>query len=327
MGGAQSTVTGLLAQRLEADPDSEYLDVCGVSVTAASVADTAGRLSSALAALGVAPGDRVATLLENSIEAALAWWGIVSSGAVAVPVNTAYKGEYLRHQLADSGSRVLVVAAEFADRAAAVVPSVPELTHVVIVGSADSVDSAGLPAVGGATTHAWSDLLSASPAPPVPVRPSDLATFVYTGGTTGPSKGCMLSHNYHEALARQIGICWERTADDVVWTPAAPVPLQRHRHGRAGAAGLRRPCGDLPPVLGVELLAGDEPHRRHHHVDAGHDGLPPGPRRRPPGDAVVRLSVGEHVAAPDRRRARCRSRSTTCCAPASGSRRSAAPTG
>jgi crotonobetaine/carnitine-CoA ligase len=53
----------------------------------------------------------------------------------------------------------------------------------------------------------------------VDVRPSDLATFIYTGGTTGPSKGCMLSHNYHEALSRQIGICWERTADDVVWTP------------------------------------------------------------------------------------------------------------
>ena len=55
--------------------------------------------------------------------------------------------------------------------------------------------------------------------PDVTIRPSDLGTFIYTGGTTGPSKGCMLSHNYHEALARQIGICWERTADDVVWTP------------------------------------------------------------------------------------------------------------
>jgi crotonobetaine/carnitine-CoA ligase len=51
------------------------------------------------------------------------------------------------------------------------------------------------------------------------VRPSDLATFIYTGGTTGPSKGCMLSHRYHEVLSRQIGVCWRRTADDVVWTP------------------------------------------------------------------------------------------------------------
>ena len=53
----------------------------------------------------------------------------------------------------------------------------------------------------------------------VNVGPSDLATFIYTGGTTGPSKGCMLSHHYHGALASQIGICWKRTADDVVWTP------------------------------------------------------------------------------------------------------------
>jgi crotonobetaine/carnitine-CoA ligase len=72
----------------------------------------------------------------------------------------------------------------------------------------------------GKTVHHWDDLLGATPmSPNIGIEPSDLATFVYTGGTTGPSKGCMLSHNYHEALARQIGICWERTADDVVWTP------------------------------------------------------------------------------------------------------------
>ena len=81
VGGAQSTVTGLLAQRLEADPDSEYLDVCGVSVTAASVAEPPAACRLLWPTSGVAPGDRVATLLENSIEAALAWWGIVSAAA------------------------------------------------------------------------------------------------------------------------------------------------------------------------------------------------------------------------------------------------------
>jgi len=48
---------------------------------------------------------------------------------------------------------------------------------------------------------------------------ADRVTFVYTGGTTGPSKGCMLSHNYHAALTAQIGACWERSAEDVLWTP------------------------------------------------------------------------------------------------------------
>jgi crotonobetaine/carnitine-CoA ligase len=210
--GEQETVVDLLYRRLEQDPDGEYLDVCGSKHSAADVAGTAGRLAGALAVLGVRRGDRVATLVENSAEAMLSWWGIVAGGGVAVPVNTAYKGDYLRHQLADSGSKVLIVEADLADRAERVVDAVDGLDHVVVVGDA-------APAV-GAAVHAWSDVLAgADAAPPAPVHPSDLATFIYTGGTTGPSKGCMLSHSYHGALARQIGVCWRRTADDVVWTP------------------------------------------------------------------------------------------------------------
>jgi crotonobetaine/carnitine-CoA ligase len=213
LDGERSTVFELLDQRLDRDPDGEYLDVCGTKLSAASVADTAYRLANGLAELGVRPGDRVATLIENSAEAALAWWGIVRAGAIAVPINTAYKGEYLRHQLADSGSRVLFVEADLLDRAERVVEDLPELDHLVLIGSA----GADTP---GASTMTWDDMLGSDDRrPDVTVRPADLATFIYTGGTTGPSKGCMLSHNYHEALTRQIGICWKRTADDVVWTP------------------------------------------------------------------------------------------------------------
>lgn len=211
--GEQTTILQLLDRRLEADPDSEYLDVCGVKSTAAEVADVSARIANALVELGVQQGDRVATLIENSAEAMFAWWGIVRTGAIAVPINTAYKGEYLRHQLHDSGSRVLIVEADLADRAARVAGELPDLAHVVVI--ADE-----RPSMPGVTGHTWADLLAAdAAAPSVDVRPSDLGTFIYTGGTTGPSKGCMLSHNYHEALTRQIGICWERTADDVVWTP------------------------------------------------------------------------------------------------------------
>ena len=111
----------------------------------------------------------------------------------------------------------------------------------------------------------------------------------------------MLSHNYHEALARQIGICWERTADDVVWTP---LPLF---HFNALVTAVLGPLvfggrgGDLPAVLGVELLAGDEPRRRDDHVDARHDGVPPRQRRRPARDAAVGRARGQHDAAAARR--------------------------
>ncbi|MEY2437822.1 MAG: carnitine-CoA ligase [Acidimicrobiaceae bacterium] len=211
ISGAQQTVVGLLEQRLEADPDGEYLDVCGTKLTAAEVDTTANSVARSLGHLGIGPGDRVATLIENSAEAVLAWWGIVRAGAVSVPINTAFKGTYLQHQLADSGAKVLIVEETLVDRADRVVGEVGELNHVVVIGQGT---------VSGARTHTWADLLTSDAAPPaIQIRPADLATFVYTGGTTGPSKGCMLSHCYHESLARQIGICWQRTADDVVWTP------------------------------------------------------------------------------------------------------------
>lgn len=206
------TLGQLLHHRLETDPDGEYLDVCGVSLSARQVADQASRVAGALMALGVGPGDRVATLLESSAEAVMTWWATILAGAVAVPVNTAYKGAYLRHQLADSGAQVLVVQADLAGRAAAVVGTLDHLRHVVVVGE----DGGGAPMD---QVRRWSDLAGAAPVEPVARGPEDLATFVYTGGTTGPSKGCMLSHNYHAALATQVGTCWQRTADDVVWTP------------------------------------------------------------------------------------------------------------
>src|SRR5437588_5591957 len=130
----QQTVPSLLERRLETDPDGEYLDVTGTRLSAADVERTANRLANALAQFGLRPGDRVASLIENSPEALLAWWGAIRGGFVAVPINTAYKGEYLRHQLADSGARVLFVEAGLLDRAAAVVGGIDTLEHVVVVG-------------------------------------------------------------------------------------------------------------------------------------------------------------------------------------------------
>jgi crotonobetaine/carnitine-CoA ligase len=116
---------------------------------------------------------------------------------------------------------VLIVQRSLADRAAAILDDLPDLRHVVVVDDEDATPEDGARLEDVKTDRlTWADLLEADAVvPDVRIRPSDLGTFVYTGGTTGPSKGCMLSHNYHEVLARQIGICWERTAEDVVWTP------------------------------------------------------------------------------------------------------------
>jgi carnitine-CoA ligase len=220
-GSAPRTIPSLFGDRLSEDPDREYLDVCGTKLTASEVVRSGWRLAAALDELGSVPHDRIATLLENSAEAVEAWAGIVLGGRIAVPVNTAYKGAYLRHQLADCGAKVVIVAASLLPRLVEVASDLADLDHVFVVDDGDAVEGApDRPDLGRVAAHRWRDLGSVEAREPTAtVRPSDLATFIYTGGTTGPSKGCMLTHNYHEALARQIGICWERTADDVAWTP------------------------------------------------------------------------------------------------------------
>ena len=215
-GHAQTTVLAALALRVDADPDGPYLEIAGVELTAAEMDRAANRLARVLVTHGVARGDRVATLLENSPEQVVSFFAAAKLGAIQVPINTAYKGEFLRHVLDDSGARVLIVQGDLADRVDPAVGSgVGELEAVILVGAAPSAVEA-LPA------HDWEAALrgvSDAPVEDVGLRPSDLACFIYTAGTTGPSKGCMLPHHYVVALAEQIARTWQRGPDDVVLTP------------------------------------------------------------------------------------------------------------
>jgi crotonobetaine/carnitine-CoA ligase len=219
----QTTVLDALAQRLSSDPDGPYLDFAttdggNVQYTARAMDAESTRLAHALSALGLGHGDRLATLLDNRAEQVVSFFAALKLGAIQVPINTAYKGEFLRHVLVDSGARIVVVQQDLADRVALVVgPETPDLEAAVVVGDAPDVPST-------VEVSSWVDALAAGAEHPVApgaaeVGPSDLACFIYTAGTTGPSKGCMLPHRYVVALGEQIARAWGRTADDVVLTP------------------------------------------------------------------------------------------------------------
>jgi crotonobetaine/carnitine-CoA ligase len=214
LDAGQQTLPGLLDERLAVDPDGAFLDCCGTMFTASAIDAAAGQVAGALAALGVGPGATVATILENGPAAVLSWFAVQRLGAIYVPVNTALKGALLRHQLADASASVVIVQADLVSRLADILDSTDSVRHLVVVGAPGE-----LPVV-NAAIHAWDDLVAAASAPPgAVVRPSDLAAIVYTGGTTGPSKGCALSHSYHVSIARQIISSWGRTPQDVVWSP------------------------------------------------------------------------------------------------------------
>jgi crotonobetaine/carnitine-CoA ligase len=216
--GDSWTVGALVEERLASEPEREIFDVNGEQWTARALFGASDRFANAMRDYGLARGDRVATLVENSSEAVVSQFGAVRLGGVSVPINTAYKGEYLRHQLADSGARVLVIDGDVADRAVAIADAIDTLDHVVVLGT-DRARIAEL-ATPGTNWHGWDDVMAADDTPkPAVTAPTDLHCFIYTGGTTGLSKGCVINNNYCVTLAKQIAVMWGRGSDDVVWTP------------------------------------------------------------------------------------------------------------
>ena len=218
----QTTVLEALTRRLASDPDGPYLDfanaeVGNVSYTAREMDAASTRLAHAFAGMGVGHGDRIGTLLDNRAEQVVSFFAAMKLGAVQVPINTAYKGEFLRHQLADSGATVFIVQGDFASRAVETIgpETTPAVTHCITVDPPDAV-------IDNVATVTWRDALAAGSDAPIDVsqvRPGDLACFIYTAGTTGASKGCMLPQNYIVSLADQVARAWGRTPDDIVLTP------------------------------------------------------------------------------------------------------------
>jgi long-chain acyl-CoA synthetase len=178
------------------------------------------RLSDAFAAylretLGLKPGDRVAVQLPNCLAYPIAAFGILKAGCVLVNTNPLYTPTEMAHQFADSGARVLVILDMFADRLPAVLPKT-QIQTVVIASIVErfaplrallvktvlkyvkkQVPKAAIPHTRFAEAVARGEAALKSAHPPgyvAGVELDDVAALQYTGGTTGVSKGAMLTH-------------------------------------------------------------------------------------------------------------------------------------
>ena len=172
-----------------------------------------GRIAGAMDTLGVRPGDRVAAQVEKSAEALILYLACLRSGAVYLPLNTAYTLAELDYFIGDAEPRLVVVASNARG-------GIEEIAkpHGAIVETLDADGSGSLV-----------DLARDEPADFVDASRSadDLAAILYTSGTTGRSKGAMLTHANLLSNALTLRDYWRVTADDRL-IHALPI---FHTHG------------------------------------------------------------------------------------------------
>jgi malonyl-CoA/methylmalonyl-CoA synthetase len=196
------------------------------SISYGALWNEAERIASALVALGVQPQDRVAVQIEKSVTAIALYLGTVLCGAIHLPLNTAYTSAEVSYFLTDASPRVFVGDPA---KLAALTP----VAQAAGVQCVLSLDAQGAGSLSDAAAKA------APIAQAVARGPDDLAAFLYTSGTTGRSKGAMLTHGNLTSNAEALRDLWQFTAQDVL-IHALPI---FHTHG-------------LFVALNVTLLAG-----------------------------------------------------------------------
>jgi long-chain acyl-CoA synthetase len=223
------------------------------------------RFAAALQGLGVKKGDRVAVHLPNCPQFPISYYAVLRIGGIVVPCNPVYTAREMRHQLRDSGAEVIVTLS-------AMYPVVKQiraetdLRHIIVAKiktyfppflsllftllrekkSGHRVDISG-----DANTHWFQDVLAGAPARPQSVEVSldDVAVLMYTGGTTGVSKGAQLTHKNILVNAEQCRV-W-LNAEEAQEVSMTALPLY---HSYAMTT-----CMNLATLIGGTLLLVPDP--------------------------------------------------------------------
>jgi len=212
---SNANLYSLFLERFPDDVNALFLDdVDGRQLRYSEIQQRSGQMLSLLQQLGVKKGDRVVVQVEKSVEAVLLYLACLRAGAIYIPLNTAYTSSELAYFLDDAAPGLFVCTPDRKDELKAVADAckVSEILSLGTAGDGDLMDVL--------------EPLSASDEV-VEVEADELAAILYTSGTTGRSKGAMLSHANLATNALVLFDAWHWQKDDVL-LHALPI---FHVHG------------------------------------------------------------------------------------------------
>lgn len=215
MTATNENLYALFESRFPADRARRFIEIPGVRAWSYGDLETeSGRIANRLRSLGVSPGDRVAVQVEKSPEALFLYLACLRIGAIYLPLNTAYKAGEIGYFLGDAEPRVFVC-----DPAHSV-----EAQGLARKAGVGHVETLGADGKGSLTEGAAGESADCGTAQ---AAADNIAAILYTSGTTGRSKGAMLSHGNLASNALVLHEFWGFEPEDVL-LHALPI---YHTHG------------------------------------------------------------------------------------------------
>ncbi|MEP2707705.1 MAG: malonyl-CoA synthase [Roseibium sp.] len=225
------------------DRDKVFLETLdGFQMTYRDVLARSAQYAGAFIKLGVKPGDRVAVQVEKTPDALMIYLGTIRAGAVFLPLNTAYTASEIDYFIGDAEPSVFVCDPESADALAGIAQRAGAKLQTL-----DAAGEGSIRQLADSMPTEFEDRAR---------EPEDLAAILYTSGTTGRSKGAMLSHENLASNSQTLVKTWRFTEDDVL-LHALPI---FHTHGLfvatnclliAGGSILFLPKFDLEAALAL----------------------------------------------------------------------------
>lgn len=189
--GVPRTIIGAFRHWVRHKPDANFIKFDGSWTSWRQFDEATDSVAAGLHGHGLTPGSRLGYISTTSKPMLQTYFGSAKLGVVQVPVNIFLRGEFLRHQLGHSRVSTVAVDQDGLASVAQVLPKLPDVKQIILLEGTEPPVDVDVP------VYRFADVCAgAEPPPDVQIAPTDLFQVMYTSGTTGPSKGCMISNRY-----------------------------------------------------------------------------------------------------------------------------------
>lgn len=259
-GPGKRTIVHVLKEAVARSPGKPWLKGDFGARSYAEIDTLANRIANGLLQAGLVEGDTLLVMMRDSVEM-VAVWVACANGIIDVPVNTAYRGAPLIHLANDCRAKVAIVDAAFTERFDTIGNDLVGIATYFVIDGEPPVT------LGGQRAKPFQDLMLEPAFKAHPPAESDIMSIMYTSGTTGGSKGVMVTHAHAFEYGSACNTVLAIEGNDIYYTAGLPLFHVAGRWGVIFATAIRGATAIVPRQFSARAFWSDV---RHHEVTAAY---------------------------------------------------------